>query len=121
MSNERSPRAVCSTTIGMRGDTVPPWYSATDELRDISATGRLPIQEVPMSDSVTRETVLDLDRDDAWHAVTDADELEPRLADDGEIDLAEGGALHVRLHDGRAAHRTVEEATAPAQVRSPAH
>jgi len=69
-----------------------------------------------MSDSVTRETVLDLDRDDAWHAVTDADELEHWLADEVEIDLVEGGDLHVRFDDGRERHGTVEEVTAPERV-----
>jgi uncharacterized protein YndB with AHSA1/START domain len=69
-----------------------------------------------MSDSVTRETVLDLDRDDAWRAVTDADELEQWLADEVEIDLVEGGDLHVRFDDGRERHGTVEEVAAPERV-----
>ena len=69
-----------------------------------------------MSDSVTRETVLDLDRDDAWRAVTDAEELEHWLADEVEIDLIEGGDLHVRFDDGRERHGTVEEVTAPERV-----
>ena len=69
-----------------------------------------------MSDSVTRETVLDLDRDDAWHAVTDAEQLEQWLADEVEIDLVEGGDLRVRFDDGRERHGTVEEVTAPERV-----
>ena len=69
-----------------------------------------------MSDSVTRETVLDLDRDDAWRAVTDAEELEHWLADEVEIDLVEGGDLHVRFEDGRERHGTVEEVTEPERV-----
>ena len=69
-----------------------------------------------MSESVTREIVLDLDRDDAWRAVTDADELEHWLADEVEIDLVEGGDLHVRFEDGRERHGTVEEVTAPERV-----
>ena len=69
-----------------------------------------------MSDSVTRETVLDLDRDDAWRAVTEAEELEHWLADEVEIDLIEGGDLHVRFDDGRERHGTVEEVTAPERV-----
>ena len=67
-------------------------------------------------DSVTRETVLDLDRDDAWRAVTDAEQLEHWLADEVEIDLVEGGDLRVRYDDGRERHGTVEEVTEPERV-----
>jgi uncharacterized protein YndB with AHSA1/START domain len=76
----------------------------------------LHIQEVPVSDSVTRETLLDLDRDDAWRAVTDAEHLEQWLADEVEIDLVEGGDLRVRFDDGRERHGTVEEVSAPERV-----
>jgi uncharacterized protein YndB with AHSA1/START domain len=76
----------------------------------------LHIKEVPVSDSVTRETVLDLDRDDAWRAVTDAEQLEHWLADEVEIDLVEGGDLRVRYDDGRERHGTVEEVTEPERV-----
>jgi len=69
-----------------------------------------------VSDSVTRETVLDLDRDDAWRAVTDAEQLEHWLADEVEIDLVEGGDLRVRYDDGRERHGTVEEVTEPERV-----
>ena len=63
--------------------------------------------------------MLDLDRDDAWRAVTDAEELEHWLADEVEIDLVEGGDLHVRFDDGRERHGTVEEVTAPERRRLP--
>ena len=64
-----------------------------------------------MSDSVTRETVLNLDSDDAWRAVTEAEQLEEWLADEVEIDLVEGGDLRVRFEDGGERAGTVEEVT----------
>jgi uncharacterized protein YndB with AHSA1/START domain len=76
----------------------------------------LHIKEEPVSDSVTRETVLDLDPDDAWRAVTDAEQLEQWLADEVEIDLVEGGDLRVRYDDGRERRGTVEEVAAPERV-----
>jgi uncharacterized protein YndB with AHSA1/START domain len=77
----------------------------------------LHIQEVAVSDdSVTRETVLDLDPEEAWHAVTDAEQLEQWLADEVEIDLVEGGDLRVRFDDGRERHGTVEQVAAPERV-----
>jgi uncharacterized protein YndB with AHSA1/START domain len=76
----------------------------------------LHVKEVAVSDSVTRETVLDLDRDDAWRAVTDPEQLEQWLAEEVEIDLVEGGDLRVRFDDGRERHGTIEEVTEPERV-----
>ena len=67
-------------------------------------------------DAVTRETVLDLDPEEAWHAVTDPEQLQQWLADEVEIDLVEGGDLRVRYDDGRERHGTVEEVSAPERV-----
>ena len=64
-----------------------------------------------MADSVTRETILDVDSDDAWRAVTEPGQLEQWLADEVEIDLVEGGDLRVRFADGGEREGTVEEVT----------
>src|ERR671930_1316562 len=101
MSNERSPRAVCSTTMGMSGAMTPPWYSATDELRDDSATSELRIKGGAMADSVTRETILDVDSDDAWRAVTEPGQLEQWLAHGAGNHRFEGEHLAVCLADHR--------------------
>jgi uncharacterized protein YndB with AHSA1/START domain len=69
-----------------------------------------------MSDSVTRETVLDLDLDEAWRAVTEPGELEQWLADDVEIEPVEGGDLRVRFGDGGERAGTVEVVAEPSRV-----
>ena len=46
-----------------------------------------------MPETVTREIVLPLERDEAWRVVTEPDHLREWLADDVEIDLVEGGRI----------------------------
>ena len=52
-----------------------------------------------MSESVTREIVLPLEREEAWRVVTEPDHLREWLADDVEIELVEGGQIEIGLDD----------------------
>ena len=61
-----------------------------------------------MSESVTREVVLPLERDEAWRVVTEPDHLREWLADDVEIDLVEGGLIELGWDGGGRRHGIVE-------------
>jgi uncharacterized protein YndB with AHSA1/START domain len=61
-----------------------------------------------MSESVTREIVLPLEREEAWRVVTEPDHLREWLADDVEIDLVEGGLIDVGWDGGGRRLGTVE-------------
>ena len=69
-----------------------------------------------MSDTVVRETLLDLDPDEAWRAVTEPAELEQWLGDEVELDAVEGGGLRVRDGDGGDRAGTVEVVAAPSRI-----
>src|SRR5947209_13644680 len=102
MSNDRSPRAVCSTTIGTSGiraslaalivcnEQVAQHRSrrATIELR--FRRPRRP-RGGPMTDTIEREIELPATVQDVWQAVTDADALSEWLADEVSLDLRPGG------------------------------
>jgi uncharacterized protein YndB with AHSA1/START domain len=68
-----------------------------------------------MPDSVIRETVLDLDLEEAWRAVSDPAELEQWLAEEVELDAVEGGEIRVR-EDGHERAGTVERVDAPSHL-----
>ncbi len=53
-----------------------------------------------MSESVTREIVLPLERDEAWRVVTEPEHLREWLADDVEIELREGGLIELGWDGG---------------------
>jgi uncharacterized protein YndB with AHSA1/START domain len=59
--------------------------------------------------AVHRAVVLPVDRDRAWAAVTDADQLACWLADDVELDPRAGGAAVFRWEDGETRDAVVEE------------
>ena len=61
-----------------------------------------------MSESVTREIVLPLEREEAWRIVTEPDHLREWLADDVEIDLTEGGEIELGWDGGGRRIGTVE-------------
>ena len=64
-----------------------------------------------MSESVTREIVLPLERDEAWRVVTEPDHLREWLADDVEIDLVEGGRIELGWDGGGGRTGVVETST----------
>src|SRR5947209_3861273 len=118
MSNDRSPRAVCSTTIGTRGmsASLSGCECATGWLRlsiAYTATGQLllPIPGGLMSDQVQRELELEAPPEQLWEIITG----NGWLADEVQIELAPGG--EARFRDG-AVERTgwVEEARAPERL-----
>src|ERR1700731_4774655 len=103
MSNERSPRAVCSTTIGTRGMSsslaivqltgcVKPSTSATRELHN-EITGR----STGMTERIERELVLEASPSEVWHAVTDGEWLAEWLADEVSLELVPGGEAWFRF------------------------
>lgn len=59
--------------------------------------------------AVHRAVVLPVDRERAWDAITDADQLACWLADDVELDPRTGGAAVFRWEDGEQRDATVEE------------
>jgi uncharacterized protein YndB with AHSA1/START domain len=61
-----------------------------------------------MSESVTREIVLPLEREEAWRIVTEPDHMREWLADDVEIDLVEGGEIELGWDGGGRRIGTVE-------------
>jgi len=58
---------------------------------------------------VRRETVLEVDRDTAWEALCDARELETWLADEVELEIAEGAEGTLRWVTGEERRAYVEE------------
>src|SRR5262245_50410244 len=58
---------------------------------------------------VRRETVLEVDRDTAWAALCDSRELEAWLADEVDLDIAEGAEGTLRWDSGEVRHAQVEE------------
>src|SRR3954467_15787125 len=84
MSNERSPRESCWTTMGTRGITGNSWV-AFSSMVTCNATRKL--QEPPMP-VVNREIVLPVPRERAWELITEPSELEEWLGEGGEV---EGG------------------------------
>jgi uncharacterized protein YndB with AHSA1/START domain len=69
-----------------------------------------------MSESVTREIVLPLERDEAWRVVTEPDHLREWLADDVEIDLVEGGRIELAWEGAGGRTGTVETVDEPERL-----
>src|SRR3954447_19112152 len=100
MSNERSPRESCWTTMGTSG--MCNLRVAGCRQRSECATMGLPMP------SVRREVVLPVAPERAWELITDPDELAGWLADEVELEPEEGGDLHVIVDDGEQRWGTVE-------------
>src|SRR3954454_19675050 len=108
MSNERSPRGDCSTTMGTRG--MKGLLSATVWLR-VVLHGSIATMELHEElGAVRRETVLDAPRDAVWELVASPEGLERWLADDVELDaVAPGEGGSDSDEDGAVRLVTVEE------------
>src|SRR3954449_760619 len=101
MSNERSPRESCWTTMGTNG--MCNLQVASCRQRSVCATMEL------LMPSVRREVVLPVEPERAWELITDPEELEGWLADDVELDPEEGGEVRVEWEDGERREGVVEE------------
>src|ERR1039457_5642738 len=103
MSNERSPRGVCSTTIGTSG-ILSFRYSATLRLRQmyqmrnptVALTWLNRLGGATMTDRIERELVLPASPGDVWRALTDPDWLSQWLADEVTLELRPGGDARFR-------------------------
>src|SRR6478672_1746427 len=84
MSNERSPRASCWTTMGTSGMMCNLRVAGCHQ-RTRCATMWL------LMPCVRREVVLPVDPERAWELITEPDELEGWLADEVELEPEEGG------------------------------
>src|SRR5919197_617577 len=100
MSNERSPRPSCWTTIGIRG--MSPWLLSRNWLVAFLLT-------VSCNPMVARDITLPCDRDEAWDALTDPDALRDWLAETVELDLRPGGPATFVLPGGAERRAVVEE------------
>src|SRR5215212_5961976 len=110
MSNERSPRGDCSTTMGTRGmrgisfrDAQPFGCGKGDTV----ASATMELHEE--MGAVRRETVLDAPRDAVWSLVANPEGLETWLADDVDLDAIEPGASGIVTEDGEERLVTIEE------------
>src|SRR6478672_10404969 len=95
MSNERSPRALCSTTMGTRGMRT----SWDVQLIGCVLCGHASVRAT-MELLIRREIVLPVDRDVAWEAISDAAELETWLADEVDLEIEPGAEGVVRWDGG---------------------
>src|SRR5215207_7670557 len=99
MSKERSPRAVCSITIGIRGIVLllglsprcGGGLSATNRLRQYRATRRLRYD--PRMDQADSEVLVPASPEETWEAITDPDQLGEWLGEDAAVELRPGGDL----------------------------
>src|SRR3954471_16767695 len=102
MSNERSPRPVCSTTMGIRGDIAGLLYSATFELRMLAPRmkTRNPLVACrggAMTDdtAVEREITVPVEPERAWELVTEPQHLEHWFAEQVELEPTPGAPVRV--------------------------
>src|SRR3954465_7351653 len=108
MSNERSPRGDCSTTMGTRGMRGSPSGDAQPfgcGLGDTVASATMELHEE--IGAVRRETVLDAPRDAVWALVAAPEGLATWLADDVDLDAVEPGASGTVTEDGQERHVTI--------------
>src|SRR4051812_25696124 len=109
MSNERSPRGDCSTTMGTRGMTetisFPQPFGCTFASTVASATMQLH-EEIG---AVRREIVLDAPREQVWELVSEPDGLSTWLADGVELDAVAPGERGTVHEDGELRDVTIEE------------
>src|SRR4051794_5891072 len=114
MSNERSPRASCWTTIGTRGMGRSPRgsYCNPAVARGAHASVRRNPSVAlrsPMT-AVRREIVLPVDRERAWELLTEPAELREWLADEVELAPKPGAPVRAAWPDtGEAREGVVEE------------
>src|SRR3954464_13413785 len=103
MSNERSPRWVCSTTMGTSGIRSPFGY-ATERVRiqaSKCATLWLRMFESQNKRTAVRRSIdLGAPGAEVWKAITDDALLSDWLPDQVGIDPRPGGALSCRAEDG---------------------
>src|SRR4051812_4751224 len=110
MSKERSPRALCSMTMGTRGMAVSCALECNQLVAHSSATERLHVQEASMLDSIVREVTLPVGPDEAWEAITEPEHLEAWFADEVEaLEPVPGGEVAVRFDDAGPRRGVVEE------------
>src|SRR5918997_498675 len=106
MSNARSPRESCCTTIGTRGTAAPLLVDAQPTCcvspdASVCATSQLQnARGAEMADVVHREIVLPVPRERAWELLTDPRELAEWLADDVELEATPGGTVHAAWAGG---------------------
>src|SRR5262245_43549357 len=98
MSNDRSPLADCSTTIGTSGIGTSSFgfTPATCKLRvplRYHATMRLQNEATPR---VERETLIEAAPDEVWESLTEEDRLREWMAPEVELDPVEGGEIVFR-------------------------
>src|SRR5215203_4928045 len=99
MSNERSPRESCWTTMGTSG--MCNLQVAGCRQRSGCATMWL------LMPSVTREVVLPVEPERAWELITDPAELEGWLGDEVELEPEEGAEVYVRFEEVEPERRLV--------------
>src|SRR4051794_20979953 len=103
MSNERSHRPSCSTTIG----TTEPMIMATScNVQLVGCTHHSATRRLHM---IRKEIVLPATRDDVWEALTDPERLEDWFANDVDLDLRPGGGASFRWANGEERHAVVRE------------
>jgi uncharacterized protein YndB with AHSA1/START domain len=100
MSNERSPRAVCSTTIGTSGNSA----SVSNPGIDVQLYGCV----FNLPHTVTRSVLLDSAPTEVWQALTDEAALSEWLASEVELEPREGGSVLCRYEDGSERRGEVE-------------
>src|SRR3954467_14954987 len=103
MSNDRSQRPSCSTTIGITEPTTTTTSSGNVQLVGChsNATWRLHM--------IHKEIVLPAPREEVWEALTDPLRLEEWFANDVELDLRPGGGASFRWGNGEERRATVRE------------
>src|SRR5581483_4775207 len=103
MSNERSARPSCSTTIGTTDPTITGDLPGNVQLGGCyrSATRRLHM--------ITREIVLPAPREEVWDALTEPDRLAEWFATEVELDLRPGGGASFRWGNGEERRAVVTE------------
>src|SRR4051794_18484763 len=89
MSYARSPRLVCSITVGT--SMSPPRECATQQLHIDSMMCNSQVAHMMKAMRVTREVVLDCSTDDAWELLTDPGELADWLGRPVDFELHQMG------------------------------
>src|SRR5436853_3362433 len=112
MSNERSPRGLCSMTMGTRG-TFRPRFSVLGS-QEVQPCGcwchTVAYATMELHDHVVRrEVVLPAERDRVWEELADADGLSGWLADEVDLDVREGAEGTARWANGTERRVVVDE------------
>src|ERR1044071_5545305 len=108
MSNERSPRGDCSTTMGTRG--IPRGSFLATIWLQVERHASIATMELHEEiGAVRRETVLDAPRSEVWERVASPEGLATWLADDVDLAAVEPGASGTVTEDGARRRVTIEE------------